>query len=287
MSLDYSSAEGATSPSARRIILISAFTVACTAAFFYFRPADGASTDAEARQSQQDAAVAAAFPAVPFDSIVKSAVSEALTVPAASEWTLVTIKPGTTLSDVFDQYDLPAEDWLAITRLGGDAARLKHIKVGEHLRMRIASGTLEELVYPLDETRTLSVRREDDGFEATTLTAAIERRSTEAAGTINNSLFADGRKAGLDSRMVAELADIFASEIDFGQDLQEGDRFSVVYEELYKDGKKLRNGDILAAEFINQGHHFRAVRYVATDGTHAYYTPEGQSLRKEIGRAHV
>jgi murein DD-endopeptidase MepM/ murein hydrolase activator NlpD len=287
MSLDYSSAEGATSPSARRIILISAFTVACTAAFFYFRPADGASTDADAQQSQQDAAVAAAFPAVPFDSIVKSAVSEALTVPAASEWTLVTIKPGTTLSDVFDQYDLPAEDWLAITRLGGDAARLKHIKVGEHLRMRIASGTLEELVYPLDETRTLSVRREDDGFEATTLTAAIERRSTEAAGTINNSLFADGRKAGLDSRMVAELADIFASEIDFGQDLQEGDRFSVVYEQLYKDGKKLRNGDILAAEFINQGRHYRAVRYVASDGTHAYYTPEGQSLRKAFIRTPV
>ena len=285
MSLDYSSGLGAASPSARRITLISAFIVACSAAFFYFRPADGA--EADPQQSAQDAAVAAAFPAVPFDSIVKSAVDEALTVPAASEWTLVTIKPGTTLSDVFDQLNLPTEDWLAITRLGGDAARLTHIKAGEHLRLRIAGGTLEELVYPLDETRSLSVRRDDGGFEATTLTAAIERRSTEAAGVINNSLFADGRKAGLDSRLVAELADIFGSEIDFGQDLQEGDRFSVVFEQLYRDGKKLRNGDILAAEFVNQGRHYRAVRYVAADGTRAYYTPEGQSLRKAFIRTPV
>jgi murein DD-endopeptidase MepM/ murein hydrolase activator NlpD len=155
------------------------------------------------------------------------------------------------------------------------------------MRLRIADGELQELVYPLDELRSLSVRRTDDSFESTVLTAANERRTTEASGTIENSLFLDARRSGLNDRLILEFADLFGYDIDFAQDLQEGDRFSVVYEQLYKDGKKLRDGDILAAEFINNGHTYRAVRFTGPDGNRAYYTPMGQSLRKAFIRTPV
>src|SRR3546814_1799246 len=72
-----------------------------------------------------------------------------------------------------------------------------------------------------------------------------------------------------------EMADIFGYDIDFALDLRDGDRFSVVYDQLYKDGKKLKDGDIVAAEFINRGHSYRAMRYVDADGNATYYTPDG------------
>ncbi len=224
-----------------------------------------------------------------FDSVISSAVNEALTVPPATEWTTVAGKSGQSLSNIFDDAHLPPEDWMEITKLGGDSAQLKRIKAGDSLRLRIANGELQELVYPIsDELRTLAgVRRGDQGFEATTLTASLERRSSQATGTIENSLFLDGRKSGLNDRMILEFADLFGYDIDFAQDLQEGDRFSVVYEQIYKDGKKLRDGDILAAEFVNNGKTYRAVRFVAADGTKAYYTPAGLSLRKAFIRTPV
>ena len=67
----------------------------------------------------------------------------------------------------------------------------------------------------------------------------------------------------------------------------DGDRFSVVYDQLYKDGKKLRDGDIVAAEFVNRGQAYRAMRYVDADGNATYYTPEGASFRKAFIRTPV
>src|SRR3546814_9266738 len=84
-----------------------------------------------------------------------------------------------------------------------------------------------------------------------------------------------------------EMADIFGYDIDFALDLRDGDRFSVVYDQLYKDGKKLKDGDIVAAEFINRGHSYRAMRYVDADGNATYYTPDGNSLRKAFIRTPV
>ncbi|MBV8063584.1 MAG: peptidoglycan DD-metalloendopeptidase family protein [Nevskia sp.] len=285
---NYSPAEGVAPSSARRIVIICGFLAASAAAFVYYHQ-DGA-LDQETAGTAQAVAVgpqAQEFPVTHFDAEINSAVKETLTVPPATEWTTVAVKSGQSLSNIFDDAHLPPENWMEITRLGGDSIQLKRLKAGDQLRLRIVGGELQELIYPMDELRTLSVRRGDNGFEGTTLTAALERRTTEASGSIENSLFLDGRKSGLNDRMILEFADLFGYDIDFAQDLQEGDRYSVVYEEIYKDGKKLRDGDILAAQFINNGKSYRAVRFVAADGTKAYYTPQGQSLRKAFIRTPV
>ena len=84
--------------------------------------------------------------------------------------------------------------------------------------------------------------------------------------------------------VIIELADIFGYDIDFVQDIRVGDRYTVIYEDLYKDGKKLRAGDILAAEFVNQGNALRAVRYTDPQGNAGYYAAGGQWLRKAFLR---
>ena len=66
-----------------------------------------------------------------------------------------------------------------------------------------------------------------------------------------------------------------------------GDDFTVIYEELWRDGVKLRDGEIVAAEFINQGTPYRAVRYVFSGGDSDYFTPDGRSVRKAFIRAPV
>jgi murein DD-endopeptidase MepM/ murein hydrolase activator NlpD len=282
--LDYSHAGGEFSPSARRIVLICAFLAASTTAFALYRTesAPDANAATVAADSPSDE-----FPAEEFDSIVQGAVADAVAPPPASQWTKVEVKAGESLSNIFDQLHLPAEDWMSMAKLDGDAAHLRRLRAGDVLQLRIIGGRLEELTYAFDQLHTLTVRRGDSGMEASTLTAAIERRSTQTSGVIENSLFADGHKAGLNDRLILEFADLFGYDIDFAQDLQEGDRFSVVYEELYKDGKKMRDGDILAAEFINHGKKHRAVRFVAADGSKAYFSPDGQSLRTAFIRTPV
>ncbi|EIT71431.1 MULTISPECIES: OapA family protein [Hydrocarboniphaga] len=220
-----------------------------------------------------------------YDASIQAALADSsLVVPQASEWVNWQVKKGDTLSTIFGAQGLPSDEWIALLKLGGDVMELKRLKAGEELQIRKDGDQLQELRYALDEMRTLNVRRVDDQFEAVTITAELERRQEKATGSITSSLFADGNKAGLSDRMVMEMAEIFGYDVDFALDLRQGDRFSVVYEKLYKDGKSLRYGDILAAEFVNQGKAYRAVRHVGADGRVAYYTPAGESLRKAFIR---
>jgi murein DD-endopeptidase MepM/ murein hydrolase activator NlpD len=91
----------------------------------------------------------------------------------------------------------------------------------------------------------------------------------------------------MSDKLVMSLAGIFAWDVDFVLDIRKGDDYYVVYEEIYQDGKYVTSGDIVAAEFNNNGRTFRAVRYVDSDGRTDYYTPEGRSLRKAFIRAPV
>ncbi|WP_428310791.1 OapA family protein [Hydrocarboniphaga sp.] len=280
MKFDYSSAEPASRRSAHRIVLITALCGVGVAALM--------SRETSANRHVPDSATAPmvldADNAARYDESIQSALADSIAVPQASEWITVSVKSGETLSTIFDAQGLPPDEWMALLKLGGDTLELKRLKTGEEIKIRKEGDQLQELSYALDELRTLNVRRVDDQFEAVTLTAEVEHRQAQATGTITSSLFNDGNKAGLTDRMVMEMAEIFGYDVDFALDLRQGDRFAVVYEELYKNGKRMRMGDILAAEFVNQGKTYRAVRNVGADGRVAYYTPEGQSLRKAFIR---
>ena len=227
-------------------------------------------------------ATAAATPAAA--ATYPQAVAEALQPPPANSWVTVKVKPGQTLSSIFDAQGLPTLDWVQVVQLGGESHKLKRLKAGDQLHLRKGPEGLQELTYALDEARTLQVSRTDAGFEAITLAAEIEHRPTYSMGTLTSSLYESGVNAGLTPSLIIEMADIFGYDIDFGQDIRVGDRFTVIYDELFKNGEKLRAGNILAAEFVNQGKSLRAVRYTDPQGNSGYYAQEGQSLRKSFIR---
>lgn len=114
-----------------------------------------------------------------------------------------------------------------------------------------------------------------------------EVRVARVAGVIERSLFDDGQEAGLSDRLITELAEIFGWDIDFVLDLRPGDRFAVLHEEKYWLGQKVADGDILAAEFVNQGRVFRAIGYRTPGGRMQYYSPEGFALQREFLRTPV
>jgi murein DD-endopeptidase MepM/ murein hydrolase activator NlpD len=127
----------------------------------------------------------------------------------------------------------------------------------------------------------------DGSMRAQTTLLPVERRMHFAHGVVQGSLFAAGEKAGLSETMVLKLADVFKYDIDFIKDLQHGDRFTVVYDDVYRNGKYAHGGDIIAAEFVNDGRRYTAYRFKQDDGSIAYYNQEGRPLRKALLRTPV
>ena len=130
----------------------------------------------------------------------------------------------------------------------------------------------------------LTVDRVDDQWRALLQTVPYEAQTRLASGSIHSTLFSATDDSGIPDAVAAQIAEIFATDIDFHRELRRGDTFSVVYETLTADGEpvawKQGTGRVLAAEFVNAGRAHHAVWYQPASGAGAYFGLDGQSRRR-------
>ncbi len=206
----------------------------------------------------------------------------------ARPWLNHTVQSGDTLSGIFSNVGISPRELQKILSLGGPTKLLAKITPGQTLQLRLSEAdTLMELRHEINTFRALHIVNTEGEYRAQLVERNTERRIAHASATIDNSLFQAAQRAGLPDNLTMELASIFGWDIDFALNIRSGDEFTVVFEELYRKGEKIGNGAILAAEFINRGKVFRAVRFVDPDERISYYTPEGQSMRKTFLRTPV
>jgi murein DD-endopeptidase MepM/ murein hydrolase activator NlpD len=168
------------------------------------------------------------------------------------------------------------------------AKHLTDIRPGQILHVELDDEkNLQSLTLEIDRVNSLHIKSVSSGFHTSEQAKKLETRTAHTHGVIQSSLYSSAKQAGLPETTIMELAEIFGWDIDFALEIRSGDSFTVIYEEEFLNGEKLRTGPILAAEFINQGHSYRALRYEDKSGKAAYYTPEGQSMRKAFLRAPV
>lgn len=205
------------------------------------------------------------------------------------DWKTLTVKPGYSLSVLFDKANVKPNQLLELMKLGKETRRLTRLHPGDKIQIEATEdGQLLALHYDINEEKYLRVIRQENGLTAKTLSHDIETRLAHSSGVIDSSLFLASQKAGLSQNLTMELAAIFGWDIDFVLDIRQGDQFTLIYEELFKDGEKIKDGNILAAEFINNGKSHKALRYInPTTNTAGYYSPDGHSLRKAFLRSPV
>lgn len=192
-----------------------------------------------------------------------------------------TVKSGESLSTIFSDLHLSSEDLHKILHSNATGKQFAYVLPGQDIVATVnAAGELEQLTYAKTPFETLVATRIDNGFDVKSFSKKVDHQIASASAIIHSSLFEDGVKSGLPEKIILKLADIFAWDIDFALNLQDGDQLTVVYEKLSVDGKEFDTGDILSVEFINQGKTYAAVRFEDNQGNTGYYTPEGNSLRK-------
>jgi murein DD-endopeptidase MepM/ murein hydrolase activator NlpD len=239
--------------------------------------------------SQGDAASPALADDVPSGASPAAvpAAPPALAMQQASVASIIEVVVGRndTLDRIFRRMQLNKTDLAAIRNLPGIRPSLDLLKPGDAIKLTHTDGDIQELKRKVSETQTLDVVRQNDGFAATMIDNPVEIRVRAAAATIDSSLFQAAAGADMSDTVALKLAGIFGWDIDFVLDIREGDRFTAVYQQIYQDGRYLRDGEVLAAEFVNNGKVYRALRFVSDSGSIGYYTPGGVAMRKAFLRA--
>ncbi len=144
--------------------------------------------------------------------------------------------------------------------------------------------SVQSLLYRINDDLILKIVRTDDDFTAEKAAVEYEKRVAQIAGAIQDNLISSIGNGKDRLRLALTLSDIFAWDIDFTTDLRNGDIFKIIVEELYEEGKFKRYGNILAAEFVNNGDTYHGFRFEYGD-IKGYYDQEGKSLRRAFLKA--
>lgn len=222
-------------------------------------------------------------------SAIEPQIVNASEEPIASDWETITIKSGDSLASILKKRGISSTTTHEIASLNEQTKTFRYIQPGQKFELLVDDNNkLRKLKYLPDITRTLLVQREQDqSFSSKIINYQLEPIPVYREAVIQSSLFEAAAEADLPESVIMDLANIFGWDIDFSLDIRRGDRFGIVYEELFKDGVKIRTGRILSAEFINAGKLYQAVRYTDPKGDSDYFTPDGKSMRKAFLRSPV
>ncbi|MEW6417665.1 MAG: peptidoglycan DD-metalloendopeptidase family protein [Nitrospirota bacterium] len=195
------------------------------------------------------------------------------------------IKKGETLFDIFKKYKLDLRELFKLKEASADIHKLRKLSPGQLYKIKIDDNDqINSFVYWIDDDTILNITRTESGFSAEKVPVNYEKRVQYIGGGIKDNLISSIGQGRENLMLALQLSDIFAWDIDFTTDLRNGDTFKIAAEGFYLNGEFKKYGDILSAEFINNGETYRAYRF-EHNGRADYYDDEGKSLRKAFLKA--
>lgn len=199
-------------------------------------------------------------------------------------YTVVRVEAGQTLGNIFAQLGLSGSTLHRVVGHSKEAGKLARLYPGNELVFELAEGQLRSLQFDLSDTQRYLIEVADEQLSSRVIERPLESKFGYAAVEVRHTLFGSAAEAGLSDALILKMVEIFNFDIDFVRDLKRGDRFALVYEEVWRDGEKLRDGNILAATFINGGKRFEVFRHESLDGGVDYLSRDGKSRKRAFIR---
>ncbi len=186
-----------------------------------------------------------------------------------------TIEPSSSLFKSLLEKNIPSR-WihLIISELN-PFVDFKRLKGGSFRFVTDLEGELVKFVFEKSPIEVYKIERTDKGYKVQQKEILLDRYMVRVAGDIRSSLYEAMNAVGEEDILTLSFAEILAWEIDFYQEVREGDQFQVLVEKLYKEDQFIRYGTIHAVEYRRGEKIIRGFRF-----GDSYYNENGISLKK-------
>ena len=205
---------------------------------------------------------------------------------AGDNWQTVNVRPGQTLSAIFEEMGVPAATLQRVMENKSAAAELRRLHPGDEIAFDLpAEGVLKALRYDRDMASRVQLDISDEAVTERVIKREVSVRTAVLSGKVGSSLIRSARKAGLTAANINALTDeIFKYDIDFNSDLEANDRFSVVVEQTWREGQLVATGPVQAATFTVDGKLHSGFRFTRPGGQPEYFTASGKPLKRSFIR---
>jgi murein DD-endopeptidase MepM/ murein hydrolase activator NlpD len=195
---------------------------------------------------------------------------------------------GETLSESLRQEGVSGGIVHTITRAMGKLYDFRKARPGHSYRLTLdAEGELAEFRYVTSPIESYSVSRDGEAFMSRREERPTRTEVTRLAGVVTSNLHEAVQNLGESPQLAADLADIFAWDIDFSRSVRFGDEIRVLYERLYRTDTSGQDhyvgpGRILAARYVGAAGDHAAVYFESERGRGGYYRPDGSSVERNF-----
>lgn len=210
-----------------------------------------------------------------------------------SEPIIVSVAAGDTLSKLLSEQGLGHNDINEIAKVlktdaGINGLRADRDKI-EFIREDANSKPSKVTIVP-GPWRRVELTCDDAGtWQCNAIDIERDTRLVYRQGEIldGDSFYLAGMRADIPAGILAEVYDLLAFEMDFERDVRAGQKFSVVYEENYRDGEKVDNGAVVVVSFDALRGNVKMYRFRKSDKTVGYYDPNGNGAIKSLKRTPI
>lgn len=189
------------------------------------------------------------------------------------------------LGKILAKYNVPSGKIEELMKATTNVFDVRKMKAGQPYTAFVNRDSISDLaflVYEMNNVDYVIFHLKDS--------VAVEKKQHEVvvkertvSGIIRSNLWQSLTDSNTDPLISNDLSEIFAWTIDFFG-LQEGDKYKMIVEEKFVEGKYIGYGSIKGAYFNHMGKMFYAIPFVQ-DSTIEYFDKDGQSLRKNFLKA--
>ena len=142
--------------------------------------------------------------------------------------------------------------------------------------------TLVNLLYPINNTSSIEVRKTQDTFLVKENFTRLYKKEVVVKNDIKNNLYNSAINAKIEPNIIVEFARIFGFEVDFQRDIRKGDWFEIYYEKFEDDNGRVKDtGKIIYASMFVNGEEINLYNFNYKNDEE-YYDIKGKSITKSL-----
>ena len=197
-----------------------------------------------------------------------------------------TIQNNDTVEKILKKFDIKSNEINTIsTKL--KRKKLSNIYSGRELSLVIkrsanSANTLVNLLYPVNNTSSIEVRKYKDDFIIKENILKLYKKEVVIKNEIKNNLYNSAIQSKIEPNIIVEFARIFGFEVDFQRDIRKGDWFEIFYEKFVDENNKVRDtGKIIYASMFVNGEEINLYNFKYKN-IEDYYDIKGKSITKSL-----
>ncbi|MDX1503793.1 MAG: peptidoglycan DD-metalloendopeptidase family protein [Thermoanaerobaculia bacterium] len=195
----------------------------------------------------------------------------------------IRLAPGQTVAQVLDDLGVGSGDAQQVIGALAGYADLRRLRPVDSFEARVDDDSrLDRFALLVAGKGRAEAWREGDGWHGSWRPFLRTERPHVVAGELEDSLEGAIVTAGGEGMLAYQMSDVLQWDLDFNRDLRLGDRFEVLYERVYLDGRFEAVGEVVALRYVNGGRTLEAYRFGDPPG---YYDAEGRPMRKMFLRS--